>query len=657
MDKSFRILIAENSEHLAKQAQEFLESRGYAVFVAETPEAAANFLENTWVHLAVVDLRLRDNDSRIDKSGLELLKTAARQVPKLMWTAYPEDYQDVVEAMKPDNYPLPPAVNFVAKKAGLPELGAAVEEALAQYMPINKKLRVKWRTFLSFSQLTEMIFEGDGRSQNHNLVAELEDLFRLLFRNQSNFEIVQITIGSVIISGNGYIILGLHAFKEDGTEVPYVVTFGKPGTVKKEARLFDTTVPRPIQTSNLSMRETVETTHFAATAYRLVKGHLDSIVSFSRFYYQNDLPNLEKSLGNLFLGNLARWYKQARTVKPVDVLGTFYKAIYQTETEEAYLDWLHKALDQICHKMQSVGFGRATINDQYLRITSPLSEPLTLSSPSALLKRKPTLSEPIQWGRIHGQVGTKTILVDHTAHTWLIDFTQVSEGPLIHDFTYLETQIKTRLLDSLDLKTLHEFERCLINDAVPTESSKAAELIRALRHHASHVTNCTPELYLLGLYYQGLAHLLSFDEARFYTQVELQPYVHLLLSTSLIASTFSEKEAAKYSLPEMASSGVFIDEQKRQVYIDGQLVTNLSNREYKLLVFFKTHEGQTRSRREIVLEGFQEDNYNEFTDPDRVNNVITRLRKKIEPQPQTPQYIVTVPGQGYQFVSSLIDDR
>jgi DNA-binding winged helix-turn-helix (wHTH) protein len=340
-------------------------------------------------------------------------------------------------------------------------------------------------------------------------------------------------------------------------------------------------------------------------------------------------------------------------------MDNFYKAIYQTAKTDNYIDWFQKTFTQICKKMQAVGFGQAKIDGQHLHVPSVLNPSNPLSTPIVLLKKLAAWPQSVPWGRIHGKVGIKTILVDHLAHTWLIDFTQVSRGPLLHDFTYLETQIKMHLLERQSLETLCEFEQQLMNQdtedtTAATTIGKTTELIHALRHHAAYVTDCTPELYQLSLYYQGLNHLMLFDERRYYTQAELQPFVHLLLSTSMIASSFLEREAVEHNLPETAVSGLFIDEEKRQVYVEGQLITNLSAREYKLLVYFKQCEGQTRSRQEIVLEGFQEETYNEFNDQDRVNNAIKRLREKIEPDPQNPQFIITVPGQGYQFNSNLL---
>ncbi|MFZ1396725.1 MAG: helix-turn-helix domain-containing protein, partial [Candidatus Promineifilaceae bacterium] len=79
-------------------------------------------------------------------------------------------------------------------------------------------------------------------------------------------------------------------------------------------------------------------------------------------------------------------------------------------------------------------------------------------------------------------------------------------------------------------------------------------------------------------------------------------------------------------------------------YVNGQLI-DLSAREYKLLLYFQQHADMTRSREEIVLEGFGDAAYEEYADKDRVNNAISRLRDKIG-----ADFIATVPGQGYRFV-------
>ncbi|MFZ1400845.1 MAG: response regulator, partial [Candidatus Promineifilaceae bacterium] len=547
MNRKYRILVAEDQEVLAKNAREFLESRGYEVVMAYTPQEALQILADSWVHAAVVDMRLDDN-SDLDRTGLRVLKNSSREIPKLIWTAYPDNYQDVVEAMKKDEHgPLPPAVNFVAKRDGLPNLEEAVRDALKTYMPLNVDLRIEWRSYLSFSQLTEIIFAQNGRFDTNDLAHELEDLFRLLFRATDTFKSPQITIDQLLIPGKGYAILGVYVFKEDGSNIPYIVTFGQKEVVKKEAVNFKEAVPRPIQTSNLVKDNEAATTHFAATAYRLVEGQLDTIVSFATYYHTNELAMIQKCVKNLYHNNLVHWYRQGREEKSVSALHQFYLQTYRTLTNEAYKTRLADNLAQICNTVAPADLGRVHLTAEWLELSSPLSETRKLVNPTLLLEKSLRISESVQWGRIHGQVSTETILVDKNARTWLIDFTQVCTGPLLHEFTHFEVQMKAALLGRRKLSTILAFEQALLtqegDDSVaPDDMGKMFQVVRSLHGYAQRLTLCSVELYQLSLYYQAIAYLLTFDNERLYTQVELQPYVHMMLTASLLATQFSQME-------------------------------------------------------------------------------------------------------------------
>jgi two-component system OmpR family response regulator len=79
----------------------------------------------------------------------------------------------------------------------------------------------------------------------------------------------------------------------------------------------------------------------------------------------------------------------------------------------------------------------------------------------------------------------------------------------------------------------------------------------------------------------------------------------------------------------------------------GQEVT-LTRAEFSLLLAFGQHAGRVLSRDELthVVAG-------RGAEPDdrSVDVLISRLRRKIEPDPKTPRIIVTVPGEGYKFTA------
>lgn len=68
--------------------------------------------------------------------------------------------------------------------------------------------------------------------------------------------------------------------------------------------------------------------------------------------------------------------------------------------------------------------------------------------------------------------------------------------------------------------------------------------------------------------------------------------------------------------------------------------------EFKLLVAFIHHRGHTMSRDKLLDEVWGRET---FVTDRAVDTHITNLRKKIEPKPSEPQFVVSVRGLGYRF--------
>jgi len=96
---------------------------------------------------------------------------------------------------------------------------------------------------------------------------------------------------------------------------------------------------------------------------------------------------------------------------------------------------------------------------------------------------------------------------------------------------------------------------------------------------------------------------------------------------------------------------LFLDQSKRRVTIADKAI-DLTAREFDLLWHFATHPGQVFTRSQLLdsVWGYGHDGY-EHT----VNSHINRLRSKIEQDPSSPTYILTVWGVGYKFSDQLSD--
>lgn len=72
----------------------------------------------------------------------------------------------------------------------------------------------------------------------------------------------------------------------------------------------------------------------------------------------------------------------------------------------------------------------------------------------------------------------------------------------------------------------------------------------------------------------------------------------------------------------------------------------LTAKEFDLLYFLYTHQGQVFSKDQLYDSIWGHDH---ITDTKNLTSFIRKLRKKIEPNPDSPQYIITVWGVGYKF--------
>jgi DNA-binding winged helix-turn-helix (wHTH) protein len=76
--------------------------------------------------------------------------------------------------------------------------------------------------------------------------------------------------------------------------------------------------------------------------------------------------------------------------------------------------------------------------------------------------------------------------------------------------------------------------------------------------------------------------------------------------------------------------------------------STLTAKENLLLSFLLAHEGEVCEKDELVKAVWPEDViYEKGVRDDSLAQLVRRLRVKVEPDPNEPQYIHTVPGRGY----------
>src|SRR5437867_5801151 len=106
--------------------------------------------------------------------------------------------------------------------------------------------------------------------------------------------------------------------------------------------------------------------------------------------------------------------------------------------------------------------------------------------------------------------------------------------------------------------------------------------------------------------------------------------------------------AATSDSPPIRLNGLEIDPARRRVRIEGRDV-DLTDQEFRLLHLLATHAGIVFGREALPAKIWRGDT---FVTVRSVDTLVKRLRRRIEPDPPNPRYLLTVWGVGYKFADA-----
>jgi two-component system response regulator RegX3 len=104
-------------------------------------------------------------------------------------------------------------------------------------------------------------------------------------------------------------------------------------------------------------------------------------------------------------------------------------------------------------------------------------------------------------------------------------------------------------------------------------------------------------------------------------------------------------DAAETSTPTLAAGPVRMDVERHVVTVDGAPV-QLPLKEFELLELLLRNAGRVLTRGQLIDRVWGADYVG---DTKTLDVHVKRLRSKVEPEPSSPRYIVTVRGLGYKF--------
>ena len=643
------ILFADNAPAFLATQAELLVAAGYQVLSATTLAEARRLLETGRVHLAILDIRMVDDEDERDVSGLDLAKDPAyRAIPKIILTGYPT-YTAVREALGPALDGLPPAVAFVAKSEGPEAMIQAVKEAFEKHVRINWELVIRWseREPLSFPHLVTLIEPGLDSAVLLDRAGELEDLFRKLFYTSS-----QITPARLLTRREGRITLEVTAYPPDGQPESLVVTCGLKPQMEKETESYKRFASLSARGGGTVWAGPVETLHFAAVAYAIPGVDVADTRTFSEYYPRNPSERVLVALDNLFQKALAPCYEQGRSLEKSRTLNELWLEELRLTGEKLPQAELARRVEALCR--EALAAGLLVIEHAPDALTFRFGDGTSVTYPnpaSCFYEKSATVEPPVLCGFTHGRLDGAAFLVDRRGRSWLVDFGQVAARPLLYDFVTLETAIRFDLLDVVDPIAWRALETGLLSTAFSAEADaevqKALSAIQRIRALALATTGSDFRSYLVGLLCHAIGRLAAYQPGVRCTRQELAPYAHALL----LAAILCEKLAALTARPAEATSSLWIDKARREVWVEGRQIERVSKLEFTLLAFLFDHRGQVCSRDDILAQLYPQ----EIRDPNadmsdnRVDVIVGRLRKRIEPDPAHPRYVLTVRDIGYRL--------
>jgi DNA-binding response OmpR family regulator len=644
-----RILLADNLEGYLNACAEYIALAGYEVEKARNPSEARLRIEEGGIHLAVLDMRLTNNDDDKDFSGLTVAKETSPAVPKIILTAY-QTWDAVREALGTADSDVPPAVDFIAKQEGLAPLLARIEKALARFVRFNWKLEIDWRVRNHFSLVKFMEPELEGE----RLVRrgeEFEDLFRAHFLNKSH-----LIVSRSLWQRDGACALIVFSFGEGTTAEAHVVVCGRRAEVEEAARRHAQFGPHAPGASGTVLERSSVTQHFAANSYALAGADLEHVVSLNEMYRTASERMLGATVMGLLQQTLGEWHQGKKLANDTLTLGDAYRRPLGLGGGEGARAALDERISLLVRQMPTLGVEVARADGRLsLRFGGQVK---SYPDPVTALGRSFTSGGPTLLMKTPGRLTGENVLASPDGRTWVTDFSEAGMLPVLWNYVALETAVRFDCAEVKNIQWLYvleqqltggDFSKLYVGEVEPS-LRKVARTVSLIRKLASRDVNKNHADYHAGVMLHALGRLARFDPEAPLTTSELVRLAHLLLAAAMICDRLTQEPQGALANAG-GGEGIRVDTQKAEVWINGERVP-LRGQSYQLLLDLYTHNNELRTRRTLIENLFGE-TYDERDDSQvsRLNTAVRRLREKIEDDPDHPRFLLTEVNGGYRLVA------
>ncbi len=646
-----RILFVDNDRDFLITRARFLEKEGYHVTKANTIAEAESGLRTELFHLAIIDIRLIDNDEPQDESGLELARREEfRTIPKIILTNFPTF--GAMRSMMRQVKNAAPAVDYVYKKDGQKVLLAAVAEAFANAVHVNWQLVIQSVNDHPVTLLQLVALLIGSLDDEHLLLKaeELEDLFRRLFTRHQH-----IVINRLLWQRARRLAVEVFAFDERGLREEFIVTCGSKAAILREQECYYEAAPKQSNGSTPAWRLLAETVNFGANLYCPVGFDLEASIPLKEVYRQSPERTFYTVLQTLSEQVWPEWHRNQKLLDEQLTLRQIYCEKLGLSDSSSVAAGLGQCIRYLSHQAPKLGV-RIEVNAESISWHFA-AQSYSYANPVAVFNMDDDAEKTAVKINLPGYLSGVNILVAKNNRLCLTDFDAAGLWPLLHSFVAMEMVIRFDFMEADKLHWLLDMEQRLGEDSfsrfditeVEPPLRKSMRAIQHLRRLADQTEGRDWQAYQSGIFLNLISRLWQQWENGSIHQASLRDllrYMHALLAASMIGSRL--RESAPASRP--AADDLYLDRATYTVWVDGASV-HLNGMIYNLFSYLYERANQICSRRELI-EAIFEERYSEdnASQDGKLNTAISRLREKIEANPNKPRFLATEPGRGYRLV-------
>lgn len=647
---NLRVALVDDDIDFLGSLAETLRRGGFTVFTAVSGAQARQLLDEQWLHVAVIDVRLVSDDED-DISGIELAREERyRTIPKIILTGYPS-WERAREALGPRLDGPPAADDFVVKREGSEALIAAIHKVVNARLGINWSLVPQWGPGLSYLALVLRVDPTLAQSEQVARAEELADLWRMLLTKCAGFG-----VDRVLWQQPGRVALVVFAHYADAPSRHLVVTCGLKEAILGEKANLDKLTNVRVLNGNLHPVDGRHTLHYAANAYEAPDSDLETIKTFAELFRQENGRAINDALEMLAHTSLNFWHSE-RSIERDEALEPLLRRRFHLEPPATVAVELAAAIQRISRDAAATGQATIVRSGDVMRIHRPGGIDFAAPDPVAWLEQaRPQFAElPVFVAPTVGDLRAETILIDGDGRTWLSNFGELAEGPILADYAALESSIKFDLTEGCELVDRLEGEQLLMAgqrladrlEAGPQSLRKAMGAIQRARHLAADVVGDAFGPYLLALAYGAIRRIVAYEAGPQPARRDVLPAVHACLSLGVVVARLAKLSAASGEGDGPAGE-LTVDEGNRQVHLGRRLVA-LTPAEFNAVHFMWQRAGQLSRRPDLfqAVFGRPYEQGKAVGDDAQLNMLIKRVREALEPDPHAPRYLITLRGEGF----------